>query len=110
MDPFTLIVLGGIVLLVLFFLAVGFATRGRPVSEFLDKKANERWAAQAMIEESDTPQMVASANEYRRKRGKPELTVDDYRALANDDQRVVIQQALKLQAARQRPARRRNVV
>jgi phosphopantetheine adenylyltransferase len=91
-------------------LTVAFATRHRPVSEFLDKKANERWAAQALIEESDTPQMVVSANDYRRKRGKPELTIDDFRALADEDQRVVIEQALKQRAARQRSTRRRSPV
>jgi hypothetical protein len=93
MDAFTAIVIGGVVLMILFFLAVGFANRNKPVSEFLDKKANERWAEQAMIEEGETPQMVEAANEYRRRKGEPELTLTDFQGLANEEQRAVIEQA-----------------
>jgi hypothetical protein len=93
MDVFTLIVLGGFVLAALFLVAVGFGTRNRPVAEFLDKKANERWAGQAMIEESSAPEMVEANNEYRRKRGERDLTLEDYQAKANENQRVGIEQA-----------------
>jgi hypothetical protein len=99
MDAFTLIVLGSLVLGVLFLIAVGFGTRHRPVSEFLDKKANERVAAQAVIEESETPQMVDANNEYRRKRGEGDLTLEDFRARANANQRVSIERAKKRAAS-----------
>jgi hypothetical protein len=69
------------------------------VSDVIDKKANERWAAQAMIEAGEVPQMVASANEYRRKKGLPELTAADFQRMAHEEQRVAISQAKKQRRA-----------
>ena len=82
-----------------FFLAVGFGSRNEPISDVIDKRANERWAAQAMIEAGEVPQMVAAANEYRRKKGLPELSASDFRQMAQKDQRIAIQQAKKQRRA-----------
>jgi hypothetical protein len=38
------------------------------------------WAAQLDIEEHELPQMLAAANDYRRKRGLPEVTVAQLQA------------------------------
>jgi hypothetical protein len=92
-DVFALIVIGGVALAVLFLLGVGFLARNQPISNVVDKKANERWATQAVIEAGEVPQMVESANEYRRKRGLPELTAADFEAKAAKEQRIVIDQA-----------------
>jgi hypothetical protein len=95
MDTFTLIVVGGLVIVVGGFFLVAFVFRFQPVAEILDKRANERWAAQLKIEQSDIPQMVAASNEYRRKRGLPEVTEEEFRAKVGDEQRELLLQAGK---------------
>ena len=95
MDVFALIVIGSLLAALAFFFAVGFGTRNQPVSNVIDKKANEKWAAQALIEAGEVPQMVASANEYRRRKGLPELTSADFQQLAQEEQRIAIAQAKK---------------
>jgi FtsZ-interacting cell division protein ZipA len=95
MDSFAAIVLGGVALMFLMFLGLGWASRNKPVAEFLDKRANERWAAQLHIEESEIPQMVAASNEYRRKRGLPEMTVEGFKAKVGEEQRGILAEATK---------------
>ena len=102
MDTFTAIVFGGIVVAALAFLAIGFAWRGRPVEEITDRRENERWATQMKVEEQDIPQMLEAANEYRRKRGMPEITPEEFGARVEDEQRELLRQAEKQLAARAR--------
>jgi acetyl-CoA acetyltransferase len=85
---------------VLFLLGVGFVSRNEPIAEVVDKKANERWATQSVIEAGEVSQMVQSANEYRRKRGLPEVTEADFRAMAAEEQRRAIKQAKKQRRSR----------
>jgi hypothetical protein len=94
-DTFALIVVVGLVVVVGGFFLVGWLYRFRPVAEFLDKRANERWAEQLKIEQSDIPQMVAASNEYRRRRGLPEVTEEEFRAKVGDEQRELLLQAGK---------------
>ncbi len=78
MDAFTLIVLGGIVVVALVFLALGFWHPARAL-EITDAARQESWAAQARIEERDIGEMVECQNAYRRalrrggdhRRGRP---------------------------------------
>lgn len=100
MDPFAAITLGGLVLALLVFLGIGYAWRGRPVEEITDRKQNERWAAQMKVEEHDIPQMLAAANEYRRKRHIPEITPEEFGAQVESEQRELLRQAEKQLAAR----------
>jgi hypothetical protein len=102
MDAFTAIVFGGIVVAALTFLALGHAWRGRPVEEITDRRENERWAAQMNVEEQDIPQMLAAANEYRRNRGMPEITAEEFGARVESEQRDLLRQAEKQLAARAR--------
>jgi hypothetical protein len=95
MDIFTLIVVGGLVIVVGGFFLVGWLFRFRPIAELLDKRANERWAEQLKIEQSDIPQMIAASNEYRRNRGLPEVTEEEFRAKVGDEQRELLLQAGK---------------
>jgi hypothetical protein len=95
MDPFTAITLGGVLVALVVFLALGHAWRGRPVEEITDRRANEKWAAQLRIEERDIPQMLTAANEYRRKRGLPEVTPKEFRAQVEHEQRELLRQAEK---------------
>jgi hypothetical protein len=101
-ETFTLIVFGSLLLVVLFLLAVGFGTRKRHIGELLGKRANEHWADQSIIEEGEVTEMVRSANEYRRKRGLPEMTVEDFKGQASADQQVLVEQAKKQLRTRRR--------
>jgi hypothetical protein len=100
MDVFALIVVLGLLGALLFLAWVGFMSRDQPIGDVIDKKANQRWATQAMIEAGEVPQMVEAANEYRRKQGLSELTVEDFRGMAQEQQRVAIEQAKKQQRSR----------
>jgi hypothetical protein len=103
MDAFAAITFGSLLVTFLVLLAIGHAWRGRPIDEITDRGAGEKWAAQARIEERDVPQMLAAANEYRRKRGMPELTPDEFGAQVEDEQRQLLRQAEKQQRAASRP-------
>ena len=102
MDTFSAIVFGGIVVAALTFLAIGYAWRGRPVEEITDRRHNERWATQMKVEERDIPEMLAAANEYRHKRGMPEITAEEFGAQVEGEQRELLRQAEKQLAARGR--------
>jgi hypothetical protein len=103
MDTFAAITLGGLLLVLLVFLGIGYAWRGRPIEELTDRKQNERWAAQMKVEERDVPQMLAAANEYRRKRGLPEITPEEFSAKVESEQRELLRQAEKQIRARSSP-------
>jgi hypothetical protein len=110
MDAFALITFGSLLVAFLTFLAIGHVWRGRPLEEITDREADRKWAAQQGVEEGDIPQMLAAANEYRRKRGQPELTPEEFGAQVEDEQRKLLRQAEKqLRAAAQRgdPGRER---
>jgi hypothetical protein len=103
MDAFAAITFGGLLLAFLAFLALGHVWRGRPLEEITDRKAGEKWAAQQRVEERDIPQMLTAANEYRRKRGLPELTPEEFGAQVEDEQRELLRQAEKQLRAAERP-------
>jgi hypothetical protein len=102
MDPFAAIVLGGLLAALLVFLALGYAWRDRPVEEITDRQSNERWAAQMRVEERDIPEMLSAANDYRRKRGLPEITPEEFDAQIEGEQRQLLRQAEKQLNARAR--------
>jgi hypothetical protein len=68
-DAFTLIGLGGIVVGVLAFLAVGFRHAARGL-EITDAARPASWAPQARIERLDVGEMIAVQNAYRRATGE----------------------------------------
>ncbi|MDX6583632.1 MAG: hypothetical protein QOI10_2816 [Solirubrobacterales bacterium] len=89
MDVFTLIVIAGIVLLVLVFLAIGAWHPARAL-EITDSDRQQRWATQAEIEEREVGEMVEGQNAYRRARGDSEITVRDAQRAAAERQRESI--------------------
>lgn len=92
MDAFTLIVLGGIVVVVLVFLALGFWHPAR-TSDVTDASRQEKWATQAEIEGRDVGEMVAGQNVYRRARGDDEISEGDAQRAAAERQRESIDRA-----------------
>jgi len=89
MDPFTLVVIGAIVLGILVFLAIGFWHPAR-ASDVTDSARQQAWAAQAEIEGRDIGEMVEGQNVYRRARGEDEITEGDAQRAANERQRESI--------------------
>ena len=100
MDTFALITMGGILLVFLVLLAIGYAWRREPIDEITDRKRNERWATQMQVEERDLPEMLAAANEYRRNRGMPEIAPEEFTAKIEHEQAQLLRQAEKQLAAR----------
>jgi hypothetical protein len=92
MDPFTLIVIGGIVLVLIVFLALGFLHPARAL-EITDQDRQRRWATQADIEEREVGEMVEGQNVYRRARGEAEITAGDAQRAADVRQRESIDRA-----------------
>lgn len=88
MDPFVLIVLGGMTLLVLAVLALGFFYPGSG-AEQLDWRPTRSPQLEAQNEIDDHVQMLEAINEKRRARGAPELDEEDI------DRRVAEDRALR---------------
>ena len=85
-----LIVIGGLVLVVVVLLALGFWHPARAM-EITDRDRQRRWATQAEVEERDIGEMVEGTNEYRRARGAEEITEEQARAAAEARQRESIE-------------------
>lgn len=73
MDPFAVIVFGGIAALVLVLLAIGKWYPGSG-AEVLDWKPTRSYEKQVELEIDDLDQMLEARNERRRRRGEPDLT------------------------------------
>lgn len=93
MDPFVAITLGSLVAILAAFLVMGAYAPPRYVSDVLSRRDNERWATQLQVEAQDLPEMLASANSYRRGRGLPEVTIKHFQQKAARQQQVLIRQA-----------------
>ena len=78
MDTFPLIVLGGIGLVVLILVLIGRFYPGSG-EDILDWRPTRSYETEIELEMQDVQQMLEAQNEYRRKRGEPELTEDEVR-------------------------------
>ena len=89
MDPFVVVILGGVAVIVIFVLLLGRFYPGSG-ADVLDWKPNHA-ALEAQIENEldDIDQMLEAANERRRRRGRPELTERQLRADVAAEQRAL---------------------
>ncbi len=89
MDPFVVVILGGVAVIVIFVLLLGRFYPGSG-ADVLDWKPNHA-ALETQIENEldDIDQMLEAANERRRRRGKPELTERGLRAEVAAEQRAL---------------------
>jgi hypothetical protein len=85
-DPFTAIVAGGLALLVVSMLLIGFLHPGTG-AEVLDWHPTRSPQLEAENEEDDVAQMLAAQNDMRRRRGAPERTAADVEASVARDKR-----------------------
>jgi hypothetical protein len=85
-DPFAVVMLGGIAAFVLFILALG---RWYPGSgaDVLDWKPTRSLETEAELELDDIEQMLEAQNARRRARGEPERTEDDIHELIVEHER-----------------------
>lgn len=73
MDPFALIMLGGIAGLVVALILIG-RYHPRSGADVLDWKPTRSVEAEILLEFDDVDQMIEATNERRRRRGEPEIT------------------------------------
>ena len=85
MDPFALIILSGVAVMVLAIYLVGRYYPGSGLDEIGMRSAREITEHREELEADDLAQMLAAHNARRRAHGKPEVTTDDLELrVAND--------------------------
>jgi hypothetical protein len=91
-DPFVVVILGGVAVIVIFVLLLGRFYPGSG-ADVLDWKPNHA-ALETQIENEldDINQMLEAANERRRRRGEPELTERQLRDDVAAEQRALHEQ------------------
>jgi len=84
---YVLITLGmvGFIVVVLVLLARSYPGSG---ADLVDWKPTRDYETEFKLEQDDVAQMLAAQNEYRRRRGAPELTAQDAERMGREDQRV----------------------
>ncbi len=84
---FIFVTLGMIGLIALCLVLVARAYPGSG-ADLVDWKPTRSHEVEAQLELDDVEQMLAAQNEYRRRRGAPELTEDDANRMAREDEAV----------------------
>jgi uncharacterized protein YlxW (UPF0749 family) len=110
-DAFSLIVAGGLGLLVVVFLLIGFLYPGSG-AEVLDWKPTRSAEAEAENELDDVSQMIAAQNEMRRRRGAAERSEADVKASVERDKAELADRAAAYAAERRaagRPMDKRDI-
>ena len=83
-----MLVTGGMVaFIVLLLVLLGRAYPGSG-ADLLDWKPTRDYETELQLEQDDIAQMLKAQNEYRRRRGAPELTEEDAERMAQEDNRV----------------------
>jgi hypothetical protein len=84
---YVLITLGMVafIVAVLVLLARSYPGSG---ADLLDWKPTRDYETELQLEQDDIAQMIAAQNEYRRRRGANDLTVQDAERMGREDQRV----------------------
>ena len=83
---FGLVVLAGMVMLALVFLAIGKWYPGTG-ADVLDWQPTRSYEDEVRLELEDVDQMIEAQNERRRQSGRPEITEDEIRAEVQAGQR-----------------------
>jgi hypothetical protein len=79
-DPFTLVVVGGLALLVLIFWLIGRYYPGSGLEQLGLQSARELAERREALEAEDLDQMLAAHNERKRARGESEVTAEEVEA------------------------------
>ena len=79
-DPFTVVVVGGLVAVGVVFWLLGTYYPGSGLEQIGQRSARELTERREALEAEDLDQMLAAHNERRRSRGEAELTADEIEA------------------------------
>ncbi|MGZ4251631.1 MAG: hypothetical protein ACXVUE_25430 [Solirubrobacteraceae bacterium] len=85
MDPFALVLLGGLVALILWIWLLGKHYPGSGLEQLGFRSAQEITESREALEAEDLDQMLAAHNARRRARGELELTVSDLETRVMED-------------------------
>lgn len=80
MDPFSVVVVGGLVVLGAVFWLLGRYYPGSGLEQIGQRPAPELAERREALEAEDLAQMLAAHNERRRARGAPEVTAEEVEA------------------------------
>ena len=80
MDPFTLVVVGGLAALVLVFWLLGRYYPGSGLEQLGLRSARELAERREELEAEDLDQMLGAHNARKRARGEAEVTAEEYEA------------------------------
>jgi hypothetical protein len=100
-DPFALVILGGIVALLLWLLLLGRYSPGSGLDQIGWKSAREIYETREALEGEDLDQMLAAANARRRARGEAEVTVEELEMRVVADQNEQRRRRAALNAERE---------
>lgn len=84
---FFLVSIGMVALIVLVLVLLARAYPGSG-ADLVDWKPTRSHELEAQLEVDDVQQMLEAQNEYRRRRGAPELTEDDANRMAREDEAI----------------------
>jgi hypothetical protein len=79
-DPFTLVVVGGVAALVLVFWMIGRYYPGSGLEQLGLRSARELAERREALEAEDLDQMLTAHNARKRARGEPEVTAEEIEA------------------------------
>ncbi len=111
MDPFSIIVAGGLGLLIVVLLLIGWLYPGSG-ADVLDWKPTRSAETEAQNEIDDVAQMIAAQNEMRRRRGARERSEADVKADVDRDRDEMAKRAAAYAAERKasgRPMDKRDI-
>jgi response regulator of citrate/malate metabolism len=100
MDPFVLVILGGIVALILWVVFLGRFYPGSGMDQIGWKSAREMSENREELEAEDLDQMLAASNARRRARGLPERTVEELELRVIEDRQEMTRRREALMADR----------
>ncbi len=90
MSAFSVVVLVGLVVVIGFVVLLGRAHEHAPLEQFGLRSARDITESREALDAEDLQQMLEAYNERRRRRGEPEMTVDDVeRRVMNDRQEQI---------------------
>jgi hypothetical protein len=100
-DPFALVIVGGIVALILWVVLVGKLAPGSGMEQLGLRSARQIVETREELEADDLEQMLAAANARRRARGEREVTVEDMERRVLEDQQELRRRREELMADRE---------
>jgi hypothetical protein len=76
-DPFAVVILGGLVALIIWLVLLGKYVPGSGLDQLGFKSASQIHESREALDAEDLAQMLEARNARRRARGEPELTIED---------------------------------